>query len=80
MISSSEILFQSFFQEGRSFGQLFTHALKEFQMVCIGVYRLIGGASSRRYVITAPNADFVLMASDLIFGLAQSDFHVLPES
>ena len=68
------------FGEGRSFGQLFTHALKQYHMLCIGVYRLIGGASSRRYVITAPDSDFSLTPTDLIFGLAQSDFEVLPES
>ncbi|XP_028405047.1 calcium-activated potassium channel slowpoke-like [Dendronephthya gigantea] len=67
------------FGDGRSFGQLFTHAIKEFHMVCIGVYRLIGGASSRRYVITSPEAEFTLNQTDLIFGLAQSDFEVLPE-
>jgi hypothetical protein len=49
-------------------------------MVCIGVYRLVGGASSRRYVITAPQSDFALTPTDLIFGLAQSDFEVLPET
>ncbi len=69
-----------FSQEGRSFSQLFTHALKEYHMVCIGVYRLIGGSSSRRYVITAPAADFALTPTDLIFGLAQSDFEVVPDS
>ncbi|CAB4012107.1 calcium-activated potassium channel subunit alpha-1 isoform X25, partial [Paramuricea clavata] len=68
------------FGEGRSFGQLFTHALKEFHIVCIGVYRLMGGSSSRRYVITAPNADFALNPNDLVFALAQSDFVVLPGS
>lgn len=43
-------------------------------MVCIGIYRLLDGSSVRRYVITAPSAEFLLNSSDLIFGLAQSDF------
>lgn len=50
-----------------------------FGMLCIGIYRVKDPtgteptASSRRYVITNPPGDFILMASDLIFVLLQFD-------
>lgn len=60
-----------FAQSGR-YGDLFVEALRLFGMLCIGIYRVKDPtgteptASSRRYVITNPPGDFVLMPSDLV--------------
>lgn len=60
-----------FANSGR-YGDLFVEALRSFGMLCIGIYRVKDPtgteptASSRRYVITNPPGDFILMASDLV--------------
>jgi len=60
-----------FAQAGR-YGDLFVEALRLFGMLCIGIYRVKDPtgteptASSRRYVITNPPGDFILMQSDLV--------------
>lgn len=62
-----------FAQAGR-YGDLFVEALRLFGMLCIGIYRVKDPtgteptASSRRYVITNPPGDFILMPSDLVSG------------
>lgn len=51
---------------------MFVEALRQFGMLCIGIYRVKDPtgteptASSRRYVITNPPGDFTLMMSDLV--------------
>ncbi|KAG9509259.1 Calcium-activated potassium channel slowpoke, partial [Fragariocoptes setiger] len=67
------------FADSGKYGDLFVAALRMFGMLCIGIYRVrdptANGptASSRRYVITNPPDDFILMPSDLIFVLLQFD-------
>ncbi|XP_025017113.1 calcium-activated potassium channel slowpoke isoform X2 [Tetranychus urticae] len=62
---------------GGKYSDLFVAALRQFGMLCIGVYRYrdtIGTeASSKRYVITNPPMEFILMPSDMIFVLMQFD-------
>lgn len=54
------------------YGDLFVEALRLFGMLCIGIYRVKDPtgteptASSRRYVITNPSDDFILMRTDLV--------------
>lgn len=54
------------------YGDLFVEALRSFGMLCIGIYRVKDPtgteptASSRRYVITNPPGEFILMMSDLV--------------
>ncbi|KAK2169419.1 hypothetical protein LSH36_10g10030 [Paralvinella palmiformis] len=66
--------FAQFGDSGR-YGELFSYALKTFGILCIGVYRFrdIAAAqqnpSSKRYVITNPPDDFILMITDKIFCL-----------
>lgn len=66
-------------QNGGRYGDLFVESLRLFGMLCIGIYRVKDPtgteptASSRRYVITNPPGDFILMMSDLIFVLLQFD-------
>lgn len=60
------------------FGDLFTRAVKEHQMICMGVYRLIDKTSAKRYVITAPASDFALDTTDMVFVLVQSNFVITP--
>ncbi|XP_074593162.1 calcium-activated potassium channel slo isoform X3 [Brevipalpus obovatus] len=64
--------------DGGKYGDLFLNALRQFGMLCIGVYRYrdSGGgteASTKRYVITNPPIEFVLIPSDMIFVLMQFD-------
>lgn len=67
------------FSNSGRYGDLFVEALRLFGMLCIGIYRVKDPtgteptASSRRYVITNPPGEFVLMQSDLIFVLLQFD-------
>lgn len=67
------------FANAGRYGDLFVEALRLFGMLCIGIYRVKDPtgteptASSRRYVITNPPGDFILMQSDLIFVLLQFD-------
>ncbi|MGH0118186.1 UNVERIFIED_CONTAM: hypothetical protein FKN15_045333 [Acipenser sinensis] len=65
--------------DGGSYGDLFCKALKTYNMLCFGIYRLrdahIGTSSqcTKRYVITNPPYEFELVPTDLIFCLMQFD-------
>uniref|UniRef100_A0A1Y1KJ12 RCK N-terminal domain-containing protein n=1 Tax=Photinus pyralis TaxID=7054 RepID=A0A1Y1KJ12_PHOPY len=66
------------FGEGGKYGDLFISALKQYGMLCIGLYRFRDtsnscDASSKRYVITNPPDDFQLLPSDQVFVLMQFD-------
>ena len=62
-----------YIQEGGKYGELFCYALKTFGILCIGIYRfrdISSGAqpnpSSKRYVITNPPDDFILIPTDKV--------------
>lgn len=60
--------------ETGKYGDLFVAALKQFGMLCIGLYRFrdtsnSADASSKRYVITNPPDDFQLLPTDQVQGL-----------
>ncbi|XP_033214144.1 calcium-activated potassium channel slowpoke isoform X6 [Belonocnema kinseyi] len=64
--------------EGGKYGDLFVAALKNYGMLCIGLYRFRDtssscDASSKRYVITNPPDDFTLLPTDQVFVLMQFD-------
>ncbi|KAJ3607665.1 hypothetical protein NHX12_024716 [Muraenolepis orangiensis] len=66
--------------DGGCYGDLFCKALKTYNMLCFGIYRLrdahLNPAQSqctKRYVITNPPYAFELVPSDLIFCLMQFD-------
>ncbi|XP_063912708.1 calcium-activated potassium channel slowpoke isoform X1 [Zophobas morio] len=64
--------------ETGKYGDLFVAALKQFGMLCIGLYRFRDtssscDASSKRYVITNPPDDFQLLPTDQVFVLMQFD-------
>ncbi|XP_018616471.1 calcium-activated potassium channel subunit alpha-1 isoform X2 [Scleropages formosus] len=65
--------------DGGCYGDLFCKALKTYNMLCFGIYRLrdahLSGPSqcTKRYVITNPPYEFELVPSDLIFCLMQFD-------
>ncbi|XP_062376368.1 calcium-activated potassium channel subunit alpha-1a [Sardina pilchardus] len=65
--------------DGGCYGDLFCKALKTYNMLCFGIYRLrdahLSSPSSctKRYVITNPPYEFELVPSDLIFCLMQFD-------
>ncbi|KAG5873868.1 Calcium-activated potassium channel slowpoke [Gonioctena quinquepunctata] len=66
------------FGETGKYGDLFVAALKQFGMLCIGLYRFRDtssscDASSKRYVITNPPDDFHLLPTDQVFVLMQFD-------
>ncbi|XP_022237688.1 calcium-activated potassium channel slowpoke-like, partial [Limulus polyphemus] len=66
------------FGEGGTYGELFVAALKNYGMLCIGIYRFRDTsnsceASSKRYVITNPPADFTLLSTDKVYVLLQFD-------
>ncbi|CAG9863865.1 unnamed protein product [Phyllotreta striolata] len=66
------------FGEAGKYGDLFVAALKQFGMLCIGLYRFRDtssscDASSKRYVITNPPDDFHLLPTDQVFVLMQFD-------
>ncbi|KAK9743637.1 hypothetical protein QE152_g8417 [Popillia japonica] len=66
------------FGETGKYGDLFVSALKQFGMLCIGLYRFRDtssscDASSKRYVITNPPDDFQLLPTDQVFVLMQFD-------
>ncbi|GAV00290.1 hypothetical protein RvY_11161-2 [Ramazzottius varieornatus] len=62
-----------------TYGELFVEAIRQYGMLCIGVYRLrdlnaTGSTQSpKRYVITNPADDLKLYSSDKIFVLQQFD-------
>ncbi|XP_052467956.1 calcium-activated potassium channel subunit alpha-1 isoform X2 [Carassius gibelio] len=65
--------------DGGCYGDLFCKALKTYNMLCFGIYRLrdahLGAPSqcNKRYVITNPPYVFELVPTDLIFCLMQFD-------
>ncbi|KAM9773197.1 calcium-activated potassium channel subunit alpha-1-like isoform 4-T4 [Syngnathus typhle] len=65
--------------DGGCYGDLFCKALKTYNMLCFGIYRLRDGhlnahsQCNKRYVITNPPYAFELVPSDLIFCLMQFD-------
>ncbi|XP_067286601.1 calcium-activated potassium channel subunit alpha-1a-like isoform X3 [Pseudorasbora parva] len=65
--------------DGGCYGDLFCKALKTYNMLCFGIYRLrdahLGSPSqcTKRYVITNPPYDFEMVPTDLIFCLMQFD-------
>ncbi|XP_058841025.1 calcium-activated potassium channel subunit alpha-1a-like isoform X4 [Acipenser ruthenus] len=65
--------------DGGCYGDLFCKALKTYNMLCFGIYRLrdahIGTSSqcTKRYVIANPPYEFELVPTDLIFCLMQFD-------
>ncbi|XP_053269903.1 calcium-activated potassium channel subunit alpha-1 isoform X4 [Pleuronectes platessa] len=65
--------------DGGCYGDLFCKALKTYNMLCFGIYRLrdahLNGQTqcTKRYVITNPPYAFELVPSDLIFCLMQFD-------
>ncbi|XP_066946427.1 calcium-activated potassium channel slowpoke isoform X13 [Macrobrachium rosenbergii] len=66
------------FGEGGKYGDLFCAALRNYGMLCIGLYRFRDtssscDASSKRYVITNPPDDFTLLPTDQVFILMQFD-------
>ncbi|KAH9414192.1 Calcium-activated potassium channel subunit alpha-1 [Dermatophagoides pteronyssinus] len=66
------------YAESGKYGDLFVSALRQYGMLCIGVYRFrdtsgAAEASTKRYVITNPPADLILIPSDMIFVLLQFD-------
>nr|XP_017214273.1 calcium-activated potassium channel subunit alpha-1 isoform X31 [Danio rerio] len=65
--------------DGGCYGDLFCKALKTYNMLCFGIYRLrdahLGAPSqcTKRYVITNPPYEFEMVPTDLIFCLMQFD-------
>jgi len=62
------------FGEGRKYQDLFVASLRNYGMLCIGLYRLrdaaltsVVDATSKRYVITNPPFDFGLLPTDQVF-------------
>lgn len=59
------------FGETGKYGDLFVAALKQYGMLCIGLYRFRDttsscDASTKRYVITNPPDDFSLLPTDQV--------------
>lgn len=59
------------FADGGKYGDLFVAALRQYGMLCVGVNRFrdtnqTTDASSKRYVITNPPTDLVLIPSDMV--------------
>ncbi|XP_059585738.1 calcium-activated potassium channel subunit alpha-1 isoform X3 [Alligator mississippiensis] len=65
--------------DGGCYGDLFCKALKTYNMLCFGIYRLrdahlnTPSQCTKRYVIANPPYEFELMPTDLIFCLMQFD-------
>ncbi|XP_063814766.1 calcium-activated potassium channel subunit alpha-1 isoform X10 [Pseudophryne corroboree] len=65
--------------DGGCYGDLYCKALKTYNMLCFGIYRLRDAHLStpsqctKRYVITNPHYEFELVPTDLIFCLMQFD-------
>jgi len=63
------------FGEGRKYQDLFVASLRNYGMLCIGLYRLrdaaltMVDATSKRYVITNPPFDFGLLPTDQVYVL-----------
>ncbi|XP_072560058.1 calcium-activated potassium channel subunit alpha-1-like isoform X12 [Paramormyrops kingsleyae] len=67
--------------DGGSYGDLFVKALKTYNMLCFGVYRLrdahlsTPSQCSKRFVMANPTYDLKLVSSDLIFCLIQFNYN-----
>ncbi|XP_068111523.1 calcium-activated potassium channel subunit alpha-1 isoform X11 [Hyperolius riggenbachi] len=65
--------------DGGCYGDLYCKALKTYNMLCFGIYRLRDAHAStpsqctKRYVITNPPYEFEMVPTDLIFCLMQFD-------
>ncbi|XP_073452906.1 calcium-activated potassium channel subunit alpha-1 isoform X21 [Aquarana catesbeiana] len=65
--------------DGGCYGDLYCKALKTYNMLCFGIYRLRDAhlnaptQCTKRYVITNPPYEFEMVPSDLIFCLMQFD-------
>merc|ERR1719471_2473747 len=65
-------------EAGGRYIDLFVGAIRQYGMLCIGLYRLrdsmsLTDTSNKRYIITAPPSDFILLPSDMVFVLMQFD-------
>ncbi|KAK3777099.1 hypothetical protein RRG08_004267 [Elysia crispata] len=66
---------------GGLYGELFVHALRNFGILCIGLYRFrdtnesVRSPSSKRYVITNPPEDFSLLPTDQAFCLQPFNYN-----
>merc|ERR1719210_1862106 len=65
-------------EAGGKYIDLFVGALRHYGMLCIGLYRLrdsssVSDTSNKRYIITAPPSDFILLPTDMVFVLMQFD-------
>lgn len=75
-LRSIHVFNQSYFeihlQEGGKYGELFSAALRNYGILCIGLYRFrdtsasTQSPSSKRYVITNPPDDFPLLPTDQV--------------
>ncbi|XP_072050518.1 calcium-activated potassium channel subunit alpha-1-like [Amphiura filiformis] len=67
------------FGNGGMYGDLFVEAMKKYGILCVGIYRFRDGSSreampsSKRFSITNPPYEFLLMATDLVFCLMHFD-------
>ncbi|XP_069741566.1 calcium-activated potassium channel subunit alpha-1a isoform X5 [Narcine bancroftii] len=65
--------------DGGCYGDLFCKALKTYNMLCFGIYRLrdahlrTHNQCTKRYVIANPHYEFELFSTDVIFCLMQFD-------
>ncbi|XP_060709993.1 calcium-activated potassium channel subunit alpha-1a isoform X3 [Hemiscyllium ocellatum] len=65
--------------DGGCYGDLFCKALKTYNMLCFGIYRLrdahlrTHNQCTKRYVIANPHYEFELVSTDVIFCLMQFD-------
>jgi len=71
----------SSYGEGRKYIDLFVAALRNYGMLCIGIYRLKDGSGAgdgcyKRYVITNPPFNFTLLATDQIYVILQLDTRI----
>ncbi|XP_059162077.1 calcium-activated potassium channel subunit alpha-1-like isoform X3 [Physella acuta] len=66
---------------GGKYGDLFVHALRNYGILCIGLYRFrdtnesVRSPSSKRYVITNPPEDFLLLPTDQAFCLQPFNYN-----
>ncbi|XP_071951979.1 calcium-activated potassium channel subunit alpha-1-like isoform X12 [Antedon mediterranea] len=70
------------YADGGMYGDLFVEAIKNYGMLCFGLYRfrdnpptadITETPSAKRYVITNPPYEFVLKSTDLVFCLVHFD-------
>jgi potassium large conductance calcium-activated channel subfamily M alpha protein 1 len=71
----------SLYGEGRKYIDLFVAALRNYGMLCIGIYRLKDGSGVsdgcyKRYVITNPPYNFTLLPTDQIYVILQLDTRI----